>query len=84
MAIDDIPMSNCTVDEAARLLQTCHGSLKIHLKKRNAIGEKKLSCNEESIFSYTVELKPNNEPLGLLIDDDMKVVGMQKNGLCWR
>jgi hypothetical protein len=54
------------------------------LKKKNAIGDKKLSYNEESVFNYTVELKPNNEPLGLIIGDDMRVVGMEKTGLCWR
>ncbi|KAI6175786.1 Glutamate receptor-interacting protein 2-like protein [Aphelenchoides bicaudatus] len=71
IAIDDIPMSNCSVDEAVR--------------KRNAIGEKKSSsCNEESVFNYTVELKSNNESLGLSIGEDMRVVGMQKDGLCWR
>lgn len=77
-------MSNCSVDEASRLVQTCQNSIKIHLKKRGSAVEKRLSNDEGSVFNYTVELRPNKEQLGLLISEDMRVVGMQKNGLCWR
>lgn len=77
-------MISCSVEEATRLLQSGHSSIKIHLKKRGDIIEKKLSSNEESVFNYTVELNPCNEPLGLVVGEDMKVTGIEKNGLCWR
>lgn len=77
-------MSGCSVEEANRLLQTCQNSIKIHSKKKGSASEKKTINEEESQFNYTVELRPNKERLGLLIGEDMRVVGMQKNGLCWR
>jgi hypothetical protein len=77
-------MSGCSVDEANRLLQTCQNSIKIHLKKRGSSSDKKAIVDEECVFNYSVELCPINEPLGLVIDENMRVIGMQKNGLCWR
>lgn len=72
LAIDNIPLDSCTIEEASRLLQRSSDIVKLRIKKNlGAIVDEYdassgLSNGPQTVV-YTVELSRKNGPLGLTI-----------------
>ncbi|KAK0399663.1 hypothetical protein QR680_003151 [Steinernema hermaphroditum] len=88
LAIDNIPLDTCTVEEAMRLLQRSSDIVKLRVKKGNS-GEKDDVTAQQTI-AYSIELNRKGQPLGLTIastgepDDPVIISQLAPGGLAER
>uniref|UniRef100_A0A1I7YQU2 Glutamate receptor-interacting protein 1 n=1 Tax=Steinernema glaseri TaxID=37863 RepID=A0A1I7YQU2_9BILA len=65
LAIDNIPLDTCTVEEAMRLLQRSADIVKLRVKKGNT--SEKDDVTTQQTIAYSIELNRKGQPLGLTI-----------------
>ncbi|XP_067683698.1 glutamate receptor-interacting protein 1-like isoform X1 [Haliotis asinina] len=63
LAVNDIRMENCTVEDAITLLESSDDIIKLKLKREDPYAED----NTEGCVTYTVELQRHGGPLGVTI-----------------
>uniref|UniRef100_A0A914UK45 PDZ domain-containing protein n=2 Tax=Plectus sambesii TaxID=2011161 RepID=A0A914UK45_9BILA len=66
IAIDNIPLDSCTVEEAMRLLQRSADIVKLRVKKGAAFGGDEVDSAPQTVI-YSVELNRRRQPLGITI-----------------
>lgn len=66
IAIDNIPLDTCTVEEAMRLLQRSVDIVKLRVKKGAAFGGDEVDSAPQTVI-YSVELNRRRQPLGITI-----------------
>uniref|UniRef100_A0A3Q3M7I1 Glutamate receptor interacting protein 2a n=1 Tax=Mastacembelus armatus TaxID=205130 RepID=A0A3Q3M7I1_9TELE len=87
LAIDNVRLENCTMDDAMHVLQQAEDMVKLRIQKdEDNIDELEISGS----IIYTVELKRYNGPLGITISgteepfDPIVISGLTKKGLAER
>ncbi len=66
LAIDNIPLDTCTVEEAVRLLQRSTDIVKLRVRKSSAFLSEEAEPSAQTIV-YSVELSRRGGPLGITI-----------------
>ncbi|XP_029477384.1 glutamate receptor-interacting protein 2a isoform X1 [Oncorhynchus nerka] len=87
LAIDNVRLENCTMEDAMHVLQQAEDMVKLRIQKdEDNADELEMSGS----ITYTVELKRYNGPLGITISgteepfDPIVISGLTKNGLAER
>ncbi|CDQ97757.1 unnamed protein product, partial [Oncorhynchus mykiss] len=87
LAIDNVRLENCTMEDAMHVLQQAEDMVKLRIQKdEDNADELEMSGS----IIYTVELKRYNGPLGITISgteepfDPIVISGLTKNGLAER
>uniref|UniRef100_A0A8C8ZS38 Glutamate receptor interacting protein 2 n=1 Tax=Prolemur simus TaxID=1328070 RepID=A0A8C8ZS38_PROSS len=87
LAIDNIRLDNCPMEDAMRILQQCEDLVKLKIRKDEDNSDE---LETTGAVSYTVELKRYGGPLGITISgteepfDPIVISGLTKRGLAER
>ncbi|XP_041442269.1 glutamate receptor-interacting protein 1 isoform X11 [Xenopus laevis] len=91
LAIDNIRLDNCSMEDAVQILQQCEELVKLKIRKdEDNSGEKKNEQETSGAIIYTVELKRYGGPLGITISgteepfDPIIISSLTKAGLAER